>query len=118
MRKCEIRKATQDDIPNTLGWNYRTKAWVMELDGKIVALGGVAYLCGRWYAFFDYQEEASNYKIKMLRAIKSGMDEMRRDGVKFIYAEADTDKPKAIKLLTSLGFEHDPITQYLYRWRA
>lgn len=90
----------------------------MELDGEIVALGGCALVKGRWLGFCDLREEARPFKMHIARAAIRFLDHARKDGIRFIYVTADTQETGAVRWLTSLGFEVDPRTQYLYRWRA
>jgi hypothetical protein len=94
------------------------RAVCMEVDGKVIALGGVAYAKGRWIGFCDLTPEARRYKMRIMRAARRFLDEARRDGIRFIYAGRDTDEPRSLAWLTSLGFVLDPRSQSLYRWSA
>ena len=115
-----VRLATKEDIEafSDLPSNPTVKAWVGEVDGRIIALAGFAFLKGRWFGFCDLLDEARQYKMTIARAAIKALDAAKRDGVRFVYAEANRDEPGAIRWLTSLGFTVDPRTAYLYRWRA
>lgn len=115
-----IRPATSEDIDrfSPLRNKPSIKAWVAELDGKLIGLGGVALYGGRWYAFLDLEEEMRPYKMTLMRAAKRFFAEMRLQGVKFVYAEADLEESNAPRWLGSLGFSVDPRSGYLYRWRS
>src|SRR3972149_732600 len=115
-----VRPATREDIEgfSDLPNKPTVKAWVGELDGEIVALGGFAFSHGRWFGFVDLKDEARRYKMTIARAAKRIIAEAREQGIKFVYADADPEEPGAVRWLTSLGFTVDPRTAFLYRWRA
>jgi hypothetical protein len=54
--------------------------------------------------------------MKIARTAKMIMNEVRKQGVKYVYADIDKDEPGAEKWLKSLGFSLDPRALYLYRW--
>jgi hypothetical protein len=106
-----IRPATADDISffnkETGNPSPTVKAWVGELDGERVAIWGIARAEGRWIAFCDLREEARPFKKDIVRSGKEVMDEIRRMGLKQVYAIRDESEPMAKKWLKSLGFrEH------------
>lgn len=94
------------------------KAWVGEVDGKIVGMGGLALSHGRWFAFCDLKDEARKYKMAIVRAGRDIMADARSMGIPFVYAEADVDEPMAMKWMRSLGFEIDERSGFLMKWRA
>lgn len=116
----KVRPATREDIEafSDIPNKPTLKAWVGEVDGEIVALGGFAFSKGRWFGFCDLKDEARRYKMTIARAAKMIIAEAKKQGIRFIYAEADKDEPSAVRWLTSLGFAVDPRTAFLYRWRA
>lgn len=120
MSKLIIRPATREDIDelSSLEGKPTVRAWCAELDGKPVALGGIAHCKGRWLAFFGQREEAEAYPITVARNAIRFFDQMRESGITFIYAERDFDEPTSGRWLESLGFELDPKSNYFYRWRA
>lgn len=115
-----VRPATRQDIEafSDVPGKPTMRAWAGEIDGRVVALGGFAFSNGRWFGFCDLTEEAREHRFTIARAAKQAFEEARRQGIRFIYAEADTKEPGSVKWLTSLGFELDPRTEYLYCWRA
>lgn len=115
-----VRRAEREDIArfSDLANKPTVKAWVGEVDGGVVAMAGFALFKGRWIAFCDIADRSRIGKIAMVRAAKRAFEEARKDGIKYVYAELDTNEPTAMRWLTSLGFEPDPRTGYLYRWSA
>lgn len=94
------------------------RAIVAELEGRIIALAGIAFAKGRWFAFADITDEMRPYKMTIMRAAKRFLAEASRDGIKYIYAEASPVEPHAVAWLSSLGFIVDPRSEQLYRWSA
>ena len=91
------------------------KAWVGELDGEIVALGGFALVQGRWIGFVDVTkrgrkllEDNMYVRAQFMRAMIMGLREMKTAGARFVYVEADTDQRQAEEVIRKLGFEPDP----------
>lgn len=115
-----VRRATREDIErfSELASKPTVKAWIGEVDGEVVAMAGFALFKGRWLAFCDIADRAKVGKMALARAARRAFDEARKEGVKYVYAEADLTVPGSVRWLMSLGFEHDPRTAYLYRWRA
>ena len=115
-----IRPATQADIEtfSDLRSKPSVKAWVAELDGEIIGLGGAAFVGGRWFAFLDITDKMRPFKMTLMRTAILFLRELHKQGVKFIYAEADLEESNAPRWLGSLGFTIDPRSGYLYRWRG
>lgn len=113
-----VRPATREDIDrfSDMSGKPTIKAFVGEVDGEIVALGGLAFAKGRWFAFCDLLDGARAHKMSIARTAKRVFAEAKAQGIKYVYAEADPNEPGAVRWLTSLGFEPDPRTVYLYRW--
>lgn len=120
MPTLTVRPATRSDIAafSDLANKPTVRAWIGELDGAIIALGGIALVKGRWIAFVDLTEAARPYKMTIARTAIRFLEAARRDGIRFIYAERDVNEPSAERWLTSLGFTIDPRSEYLFRWRA
>lgn len=114
-----VRRAARADIEAFAGDGERPtmKAWVGEIDGRIIGLGGLAYRHGRWIAFCELSEEARPHKRAIVRAGRAAIDAARRAGHTYIYAEADQSEKMAKRWLASLGFRADPKTG-LFRWQA
>lgn len=121
MKRSEpiVRLATREDIDAFFGDRTKPtiKAWVGELEGRPIGIGGLALSGGRWIAFCDLTPEARRYKRAIVKTAKLIMDEASRSGIRFVYAEADADEPMALRWLASLGFEWDERSGRLFRWR-
>lgn len=111
-----VRKATGQDIEafSSRPSNHTLRAFVGDLDGEIIALGGLATVKGRHYAFLDLTEKARPYKMHIMRAAIRVFKEARQSGIRFVYAEADANEPKSSTWLERLGFEPDPRADHLY----
>jgi hypothetical protein len=120
MPNIVVRDANREDLEKFFEQpqKFTMKAIVGEIDGKIVAVGGVVLKKGRWLGFADITDDAKKYKMRIMRHTKLFIERLRKDGVKYIYVKADPDEPKAIAWITSLGFELDPRSQHLYRWKS
>jgi hypothetical protein len=114
-----VRRATPAEIAALAPSDDRptVKAWVGELDGRIVGFGGLAFKQGRWIAFCELSEDARHYKRAIVTAGRGVIDEARRVGHRFVYARADDNESMARRWLESLGFQPDKKTG-LYRWQA
>ena len=114
-----VRPATREDIAafSDMADKPTVKAWVGEIDGKIVGMGGLALIGGRWFAFLDLTDEARSSKITLMRTAKRVMAEARRMGLRYVYAQVSTHEANAAAWLRSLGFELDPRSEVLYRWQ-
>lgn len=115
-----VRAASREDIDafSDMASKPTVRAIVGEIDGRIVALGGIALSKGRWFAFVDLLAEARPYKMTIMRAARRFFAEASRSGIKYIYAEASPCEPRAVAWMTSLGFSLDPRSQHFYRWSA
>lgn len=115
-----VRRATREDIVafSNITNIPTVRAHVGDLDGKIIAIGGIMRVEGRWFAFCDLTDEARQYKMTLMRTARRMLAEARARGVRFIYAERDENEPTSAAWLRSLGFEIDPRSEYLYRWKA
>ena len=113
----KIRPATREDIEaySDAPGKPTLLAWAGEKDGRIIALGGIAYSKGRWFAFCDLDEEAKKYKMTIMRTAIRGLQEARRQGIQYIYAQADPNEPHSVAWMFSLGFVFDARVA-LFRW--
>lgn len=116
----KVRRATREDIDafSDLKNKPTIRAYVGEIDGVVVAIGGLALSGGRWFGFCDLTEKARGHKMTIARMGKRIMDEAREMGIRYVYANVDMSEPNAERWLTRLGFMPDPRTLVLYRWRA
>ncbi len=113
-----IRPATRADIEafSSMAGKPSIRAVCMEKDGRIIALGGIAYAKGRWIGFCDLAAEARHHKMHIMRAARRFMADARQSGVRYIYAMADPCEARSVAWLKSLGFRLDPRSGVLYRW--
>lgn len=104
-----MREATTADIlaylggrepPATFRW-----AWVAEIGGEIMALGGIAQAAnGRQVAWFDLKPEMRRHKVAIVRGARRFMDGARDRVTGTLVAYPDDGEPGAMKWLASLGF--------------
>jgi hypothetical protein len=116
-----VRAATRADIDgfSDLASKPSIRGIVGEVDGRVIGMGGLALSRGRWFAFCDLTPEArAHHKVAIVRAAKRIVAEARRDGIRFIYWEADPSEPRAMAWARSLGFTLDQRSLYFYRWSA
>ncbi len=117
-----IRPATAADIARHSKDATRCslRAWVAEADGVPLGIAGLCRLrSGRWFAFCDVTSaEAAPYKMHIARAARRFFNEAAASGIRFIYTAVDPDEPRAVRWVTSLGFQPDPMNPDIYRWSA
>lgn len=103
-----LRPATLGDfeelIDEPLPW--RVRATAAEIDGKLLGVGGLAFLPdGTVGAFVHVADEARKYKIAMHRAGLQTMADARALGLQRVVALADKDIERAVPWLERLGFK-------------
>jgi len=115
-----VRPATAADIAHYADTipTPTVRAVVGEIDGRLVGIGGLRLLRGRWYAFVDLLPEARVHKMTIMRTAKRLLEQARHDGIRFIYAERSPVESRAGRWLASLGFELDQRSMHYYRWSA
>jgi hypothetical protein len=115
-----IRPATAEDLERYFPGVAKptVKAWVGELDGELLGIGGIAFCNGRWFGFCDLREKSRRYKLTIGKTAKMIMGEVQKQGIKFIYADVSKTEPGAMRWLQSLGFSLDPRSMYFYRWEG
>lgn len=113
-----IRHATREDIEaySTIPNKPTLLAWVADLDGQLLGIGGFHFTQGRWFGFCDLKSDMRRYKLSIARAGRMIMAEAKRQGIRFVYADADLNEANSVRWLCSLGFRLDPRSEYLYRW--
>ncbi len=108
------REASKEDIEQYFpGVPKPTmRAWVGEIDGEMVAIGGWAFDGSRWYAFFDMSDKLekmakNNFGLKMMiaKTAKQIIMEADKQGILALYVMIDTEKQNAKRWLINLGFE-------------
>jgi hypothetical protein len=116
----EIERATPDDISKfSMGQGWPTmRVWVGKVEDEPIALFGLARGAdARWYAFFDITDKARAYKKTIVRTGKMLMEEARKMGLFYVYAQVDENEPMAVRWMQSMGFELDPRSQTFMRWK-
>ena len=119
LSKVIVRPATREDIEafSAAPQKPTMKAWVGELDGRLIGIGGLAFSHGRWFVFCDLTDEARQYKVTIAKTALTVMKEARRMGLKYVYAEIEDEEPAALRWQRSLGFELDERSGFLMKWR-
>jgi hypothetical protein len=126
MHNVTIREANREDI-NAFSGEMKAptlRGWVGEIDGEMVALGGLAFRDGRWIAFMDVTsegrqllQESMQVRKALIRTARMVMDEARKQGVRFVYAGAEMKYPLADKMLERIGFKPDSRAEQFYVWK-
>ena len=97
---------------------YRVRAVAMEVDGRVLAVGGLAYLeNGVVGAFMQGLDEARDYPVSLHRAGKMMMAEAERLGIRRLVAMADKSVEAAERWMLRFGFkpeQHDGVTVYVW----
>lgn len=115
-----IRPATRDDLDKLFGkgkFNLTCNAVVGLVRGKVVGGGGIAHTGGKLWAFCDLKPSAYRYKISIVRAASQVIEDAKARGAKRIWAEADPDKPMAVRWIMSLGFKPTELPR-IFLWTA
>lgn len=117
--KPVIRPATREDVDQFSPGHAKptVRAFVGEVDGKIIGIGGLARVDGRWFAFCDLSPAARAYKLSIVRLGRRIMADARKMGLAFVYAEPDLTEPNAKRWLASLGFEPTESPR-LWKWQG
>lgn len=124
--KVVVRPATREDIAKAAEDMEATptvKAWVGELrepgeEPRVLAIGGLHRIGGRWKIFLDHTDEAKAYPMHLMRWARRVMAEARAMGLARVYAQIDPDEPGAVKWVESLGFRFDERTEFYWCWHA
>lgn len=122
MSRVVLRPATKSDFDAlTEGPRpYRVRAFAGEVDGRVVGIGGLAYLPnGVIGAFVQATDEARKYPVAMHKAGLMAMAEARRLGFRRVVAMADKGVEPAERWLKRLGFKPETVgTETVYVWES
>lgn len=114
-----IRPATREDLDKFYNGKFRfqftTIAMVGLVRGRVVGVGGVAYVDGKLVAFAEFKPSARRYKVTIVKAAILAIEQAKAAGARFIWARADPREPGAVRWMTSLGFKPTNMPQ-MYRW--
>lgn len=91
-------------------------AQVLEIDGELLAIGGVFEHHGRLWAYLDIKGELpAADTLRMIRALKDGIRQAGQD----VFIACDDSLATAKKLLRILGFvETDEFRNVLRVWKC
>lgn len=114
-RRPEIRPATAEDFEAFYGKAERrtARAYVADLDGKVLAIGGVYYDGANVIAFSSMASEMRQFPLTIMRGARKIMDLVRG---RPCWAVADDGYTNAPRLLERLGFSH--VSGRVYRWTS
>ncbi len=99
---------------------YRVRAFVGELDGERIGLGGLAFMPdGTVAAFLHVKEGARRHKVTMHKAGLMIMAEAKRLGLRRVVAMAEPGLEPATRWLERLGFEAVMVDgEKVYVWQT
>jgi len=109
-----VRYATADDVRQWFGEVPATmRAMVVERDGKVAAIAGLARMPDHWQAFSAFAPEmrAHGYYLAKLAKQFAGLLEAAPGAV---FAIASKTEPTAPALLSRLGFVEQPNGMWRY----
>tara|TARA_R110000868_G_scaffold122871_4_gene325747 strand:+ start:4421 stop:4771 length:351 start_codon:yes stop_codon:yes gene_type:complete len=101
-----VRPATADDIAGFLGdVPVSMQAWVGEIDGEAIALGGFAFVAGRVVGFLNHNgdERAKQFPVTLHKTAIRVLREAHDAGHRHILSEQGKSET-ARKWLSRLGF--------------
>jgi hypothetical protein len=114
--KSEIRFATAADVERYYnGPQARTiRAVVVESEGDVIAIGGVAYMGNYGLAFMEMQPGAETKKLSIIKATKKAMRELCAKCAPPLIAQQDETLPTSERYLRHFGFK--PLYDDYYIW--
>lgn len=122
LRSPLIRHATLADFQEIIGepLPFRVRAFAVEHDGKLLGIGGLAYLPnGTVGAFVHATEGARPYRIAMHKAGLRTMEEARKLGLRRVVALAEPGIEPAVRWLERLGFHPTVVDgETVYAWQG
>ena len=87
------------EVPPVRLWGYAA-----ELNGEVLAFGGLAFMPEYVVAFMQGHEHISRFPVAFHKAVKRGLREAKERGIPRIIALADENVPAAERWLERLGF--------------
>lgn len=107
MQKIALRPAIADDL-SALGGEplpFRVRAQAVEVDGELIAVGGVGYMDdGTVIAFARLTADMRRRKVQLHKAALALLRDAHARGAKQIIARVDPSVPAAQRWLERLGF--------------
>ncbi len=113
-----FRPATEADLCEWYGRlpGYSIKAWVLEVDGEVMGIGGLAYHRGRPnHLFTEWKPGLKRFPVSMIKAMRRGLEQLR--GAPAL-ARIQKDEPQAERISRMMGLTPAGADQEgkLYRW--
>lgn len=109
-----FRPATKKDVEEFYPEASQTfHAYVVEINGEVLGIGGIYYIGNFLVAFAKNKPELDAYPFTKARGAKKIMNII---GDRYCIAFADTKIPEAPKLLERLGFQH--VEGNTYQWMS
>jgi hypothetical protein len=102
-----VRPTTLEDCEQLLGGKpaWRIRAMTADVDGAPVAIGGLAYLPDNTvFAFLEGAEAVKRHPVAIHKAVRRGLDDAKRRGVRRILSIADEHIEAAPRWLERFGF--------------
>lgn len=119
--KSVVRYATDDDFIAVVGVlpTFRVRAFAGEVDGDVLAVGGLEFLPdGTVAAFIQVKPGARRYSVALHKAGLRAMQEAKRLGIKRVVAMADLGVEPAVRWLERLGFQETTVDgEQVFAWQ-
>lgn len=100
-----IRYVTRDDLS---GWYEKVpgtmRAIALEVNGEVLAFGGVMRRDNQLVAFMEMKDEATKYPVSMVRAACKAIKEIISTYSQPVYAVVDEEWKSAPRFLEYCGF--------------
>jgi len=103
----KVRPTTLADCEQLLGArpDWRIRAMTVEANSEPVAIGGLAYMPDNTvFAFVEGDEAVKRYPVTIHKAVRRGLDDAKRRGVRRILSIADEHIEAAPRWLERFGF--------------
>ncbi len=117
MTRLELVPATRADVEAFRGYPnpYSMRGYVVKLDGKPVAIGGINYDDGFLALFSEMSDEMRPFKVSI---VKFALEGLKLIGRAPCLAVADPDEPMSGRLLEFLGFVYVGTTEQgrVFKW--
>ena len=98
---------------------FTSDAIAATVDGRLVAVGGLAIVSGVATGFLDLREEARRFPIVMHRTAKDLLAKAKASGRRHILAAYDPTDERAVRWLVRLGFRPvDDIQEAVMKWQG
>lgn len=107
MTRVTICPTRPDDLHHVIGESlpYRIRALTVEIDGKVMGIGGLGFPPdGPVVAFVQQAPEAKRYPVTFHRAGLAAMAMIREGGYARVVATVSTDDDSALRWIKRLGF--------------